>query len=128
MVKKGMSLVECVKYADEFISENGECLLLFDVNGFRKMNIPECYVEMERMMKDFNDRFSEYFPENRLATPTRKEKGFEILVGDSSWAGINSSEVIPKIIEYQRRIYSNIPLYWGVAKDGFDNERLKLVR
>ena len=129
---KGMNLEECVSYADECISENGECLLLFDVDDFKRMDSDNRYVILETMMEDFNQKFDEYFPVNNLATKDystpREEKGFQVTLGDGSWAGINSSEVIPKIIEYQRENYPDISLSWGVARDGYDNERLKLVR
>ena len=80
------------------------------------------------MMEDLNAKFSEYFPENSLATYTRREKGFEFLLGDGSWAGINSAEIIPKIIHYQEKNYQEIKLYWDVARDGFDKKGVKIVK
>jgi hypothetical protein len=80
------------------------------------------------MMKDLNLKFESYFPKNSLATPTRLEKGFEVLLGDGTWAGINSADVIPDIVKYQLQNYPHIPLYWDIARDGFDDDNLEIVR
>ena len=34
-------------------------------------------------------------------------------------AGINSAEVIPEIITYQKQHYSHILLHWEVVEDGY---------
>ena len=126
---KGMSIDECVELADNFIRNQGMCLLCFDVKNSRGFkDSKELVKRLNHMMNDINQNFANYFPEQCLANYVRVEKGFQTLLGDGSWAGINSSEIIPKIIEYQKNKYSNIPLYWGVARDGFDCERIKLLR
>ncbi len=127
--KKGLTIDECVKKAGMYISKYGMCLLLFDVKGSK--DFPDKRQLIEKllvMMKDLNAEFGDYFPENDLAVESRKEKGFCCLLGDASWAGINNAEIIPKIIEYQENKYSDIPVYWGVAKDGYDKEGVALAR
>lgn len=129
MPQKGKSIEECVKKAKKYIQKKGICLFLFDVKDSRKAcNRNELNNLLIKMMEDLNFKFEEYFPENYLATYTRKEKGFEILLGDGSWAGINNAEIIPKIIDYQKIEYPDIPLYWGVAKNGWDTEGTKIVK
>lgn len=51
-----------------------------------------------------------------------------IFIRDGSWAGINNAEVIPKIIDYQRTEYFDVPLYWGVARDGYDARGTRIVK
>ncbi len=124
-----MSLETCVSKAKEFISENKVCLLLFDMVGSSKIKDKKGLVNrLSSMMKDLNETFKDYFPEHELAVYTRKERGFPFLLGDGSWTGINSAEIIPKIIEYQKKNYPDIPLYWAVARDGYDKENVKIVR
>lgn len=126
---KGLSVEDCVSKAEKLISEQGACLLLWDVIGssnYEDRN--KLSKDLFVMMKDFNKKFSKYFPKNSLATLTREEIGFECLLGDGAWAGINSSKVIPEIIEYQKQKYPSIHLYWGIAKDGWDEEGLKVVK
>lgn len=129
MEYKGMSLEDCIKISKKLISKRGICLLLFDVKNskeFKDRN--ELNKQLKYMMKDLNTKFDVYFPENNLAVYNRKEKGFEILLGDGSWAGINSAEKIKEIIEYQKKTYPDIPLSWGIAKDGWDKKQLEIVR
>ena len=119
--KKGMPIGECVKKAEKIISEKGICLLLFDV-----INSRECEDRsglnrrINRFMEEINYTFGEYLPENRLATPERRERGFQTLLGDGSWAGINSAEAIPAISDYQKEHFPDLLLYWAVAKNGYD--------
>ncbi len=125
---KGSSIEDCVKEAEKIISKYGICLLLFDVKNSKGFdNGQRLQKQLESMIKDLNEKFSKYFPETDIATYVRKERGFMVLLGDGSWAGIDSSEAIKKIVEYQKENYPDIPLYWDVAKDGFD-ERTKIVR
>jgi hypothetical protein len=126
---KGMPIEECVNRAEKFISKNKICLLLFDVKnsgGFADKQ--KLFYDLFEMEKDFNKRFDKYLPENKLANPSRKEKGFSFALGDGSWAGINSKEAVKEIIDYQRENYPDIPLYWSIAKDRFDEEGIEIVR
>jgi len=126
---KGLTIDECVEKAEEIISQQGQCLLLFDVKGSRKVpDRNKLTLDLIEMIKDISTQFDEYFPENTLAVYGRQEKGFMHLLGDASWTGINSSEAIPKIVQYQRENYPEIPLAWGVAIDGYDQEGMKLVK
>lgn len=125
---KGMSLEECVEKARKFIFKYGSCLLLFNVKNSKKFkDRQELNYNLFNMMQDLNKKFEEYLPENNLAS-IRKEKGFVSLLGDGSWAGITSPGIIAEIINYQKREYPEIPLYWGIAKDGRDEEGTKIVR
>jgi len=123
-----MSVDECVQNAEVFIQSQGTCLLLFDVKGSKDFNTNNLMSKLSFMMKDLNQRFEEYFPEHELAAYSRKEKGFQFLLGDGSWTGINSAEIIPEVIRYQRKKYSDIPLYWGVARDGYDRDGMKIIQ
>jgi len=126
---KGLSLEECVEKARKFIFKYGSYLLLFDVKNSRKFeDRQKLNGDLVKMMKDLNEKFGEYLPENNLAVPSRKEKGFEVLLGDGSRAGINSPAIAEEIINYQKREYPEIPLYWEIAKDGYDEEGTKIVR
>jgi len=128
-LNKGLSIEECVDKAREYITDQGICLLLFDVKGSRKVKDQNnLQNRLEIMMQDLNSKFSDYFPENSLAAPTRIEKGFQVLLGDGSWAGINHTDIIPEIYDYQKTNYPDIPVYWGVAKDGFDKEGVSVVK
>ena len=126
---KGSSIDECVAKAEQFIKKKGICLLLFDVQYSRYVqDRQKLQEELMTMIKDINSRFDKYFPENYLATPTRLEKGFEVLLGDGAGAGISSAEVILQIVKYQQENYPHIPLYWDVARDGFDTENTEIIR
>ena len=133
--KKGLTIDECVKRAEKFIASQGICLLLYDIKGSRKMynreNIKgslnltaeEFAQKIEYMKEILNTKFSEYMPENNLRIGGGKlEKGFQIYRGDSAVAGINSAEIIPEIVNYQKQMFPDIPLYWSVAKDLFDHD------
>ncbi len=126
-MKRGLTIEECVKKSEELISKQGNCLLLFDVCNSRQYNIKKLNVQLKLFMQKVNDKFEKYFPENDLATITRKEKGFYALLGDGAWAGINSPEVIPKIIKYQKENFPEFSLRWQIAKDGYD-EGANLVK
>ena len=129
---KGFSIDECVEKAARYISENGSCLLLFDVIGSRKYDTYETRNTLQQrifaMAKDINSRFDRYFPLSNINCICDYEKGFEKILGDGSWAAINDASVIPEIIQYQKTHYPDVPLYWGVAIDGFDDEGMKLVK
>jgi hypothetical protein len=128
-MEKVMEIKRYIKKADKIISEQGLCLLLFDV--MESKNFKNSYKLQEKlkyMCQDFNQKFKTYFPKNNLGALKREERGFQSLLGDSSWAGINSSAVIPDIIKYQNEKYPNIPLYWGIAKDGYDEGGIKIAK
>ncbi len=125
---KGMSLEQCINSAREIISQQGKCLLLFDVKDSKSKDRQELGEHLEEMMKDLNQKFQAYFPEHNLAVYSRKEKGFQFLLGDGSWTAINSAEIISLIIKYQREKYPLLILYWGVAKDGYDEPHVRIVK
>jgi len=125
---KGMSIEDCVDKAKKYISENGLCLFMFDVQGSKKFeDRQELQTQLLNLLKELNSKFEKYFPENNLAVQSRQEKGFFNLLGDGTWAGINDSEVIPMIQEYIQTNYPNISFYYGVARDGYD-EAINLIK
>ncbi len=126
MGEKGLSIEECVRRAQKYITKQGACLLLFDVKGFSDMSIYLRTKRFNKMVRDLNKTFSDYLPINSLAILT-PEKGFRVGRGDSGLAGICSAEIIPKIVEYQKAKYPELPLYWSVAKDGWDDEGFKKI-
>jgi hypothetical protein len=128
-MEKGLTIEQCVDKAEGYISKQGICLLLFDVKGSTNFSDKTYLINcLQAMMQDLNSQFGDYFPENTLANSITSEKGFNFLLGDASWTGINSSKAIPEIVTYQKQNYPNIPLYWGVAEDGFDKEGVKIAK
>ena len=129
MKQKGTSLKRCISRAEKFISENSICLLLFDVKNSREFKDRNKLQKIiKKMMEDLNYQFRNYLPENNLAVFSQKEKGFQKLLGDGSWAGINSPQIILKIVQYQKKTYPQIPLYWNIAKNGYDGKNTQIVR
>ena len=127
-MKKGLSIEDCIEKSRKFIFKYGSCLLLFDVKNSRSFkDRQKLNDDLFGMMEDLNKKFDAYLPQNNLAS-IKKEKGFVSLLGDGSWAGVNSPGVVEEIINYQKRKYPHIPLYWGIAKDGRDEEGTKIVR
>ncbi|HPS40766.1 MAG TPA: hypothetical protein PLQ50_02040 [Candidatus Woesebacteria bacterium] len=125
---KGLPIEECVAKAQKYIEENGVCLFLFDVKESKKY--PDRQALQKKLfllIQDLNQQFAQYFPENSLATCTRKEKGFCNLLGDGSWVGINDALVIPMIANYVKENYPDLSLYYGVAKNGYD-QATKIVK
>lgn len=123
-MKQGLSIEECVRRAEKFIELRGMCLLLLDMKESRTI-VPEYKGRRDKLTEivtDLNQSFADYFPQNDLAVLSRIESGFRIFRGDSAMAGINSSDIIPEIIQYQEKNYPEAPLYWSVAEDGYDDE------
>ena len=127
-MKKGLSIEECVSKARGYISEQGICLLIFDVKGSR--NYPDRQKLQERlkeMIKMLNFKYSIFMPENSLLKE-HKTKGFQFVAGDSCAAAINSADAIYEIERCQRKWYPDIPLYWAVAKDSYDEQGMSIAR
>jgi len=122
--RKGLTVEECVKKARKYIKKYEMCLLWFDV--VRSRDFPDAtklVYRLKAMMKDLNYKFSDYLPKNNLAVMIRTEKGFSRLFRfDSSYAAINNAEIILEIVKYQKEQYPDIPLWWGIAKDGYKKE------
>lgn len=126
---KGLSIEACVKKADELIAAQGVCLFLLDIINSRQH--PDRVHMRQRLIQladELNERFVEHLPENNLAHIQRHEAGFVYFFGDSTWAGIDNSGVIPPIAEYAQTHYPDIPLRFGVAKDGHDREGMRTVK
>ncbi|PIN99662.1 hypothetical protein COT72_05280 [archaeon CG10_big_fil_rev_8_21_14_0_10_43_11] len=119
--EKGMSLEACVERAQEYITEQGACLLIFDVKNSRAHDdLNALYKTVDAFRADVNKTFKAYLPKNVLSTLVREETGFEMRWGDASWAAINNPQVILDIIAYQKKEYPLLELHWAIAKDGFD--------
>ncbi len=108
--KKGLTIEECVRRAEKFIGSQSVCLLLYDIKGSRNFEVNE-FIQK-----------SKYMPKNDLDFRGIFKKGFQIYRGDGAVAGINSAEIIPEIVNYQKKMFPDVQLYWSVAKDGFDKE------
>jgi hypothetical protein len=122
-MKKGMSVEKCVEKAEKVIAKHGVCLLLYDVKGSKKYeDLYKLIKRLEYMQNDLNEKYKEYFVEHDLWIPGRKEKGFLPYHGDGGRAGINSAEIIPDIITYQKNNYPDISLYWDVIRDYLDKK------
>ena len=120
--KKGLTIDECVRRAKEFIDDQGVCLLIYDIKGSRNFEINEFVKKRLEMKERLNNKFSKNMPENDLDFRTIFKKGFQIQRGDAAVAGINSAEIIPEIVNYQKEMFPDVPLYWSVAKNGFDKK------
>lgn len=127
--KKSITLDECIKKADEYIKSSGSCLFLFDVKDSKKYpNRQELQDQLKTLTTELNSEFNEYFPENDLMVKNRLEKGFAGLLGDGSWAGINSIEAITQIVNYIHQKLPSVQFYFDVARNGFDSPNLKILK
>ena len=120
--KKGLTIEECVKKAEKFIESQGVCLLLYDIKGSRNFEINEFIQKRAEIQESLNNKFSKYMPKNDLDFRGIFKKGFQLQRGDAAVAGINSAEIIPEIVKYQKEMFPDVQLYWSVAKDGFDKK------
>jgi hypothetical protein len=126
---KGLTIDECLNKAEEYIKMYGMCLFLLDVKGSKSYRSRQKLQDvLTQIMNDLNKEFNEYFPENNLATVVRKEKGFFEWLGDGAWVGINNSIAIGKIKKFLDEKYPEVSFYWSVAKDGYDEEGIKVVK
>ncbi len=127
--QKGVSVDECIKKADKYINQNGSCLFLFDVKDSRvNPNRQQLQEQLINLMAVLNTEFEQYLPENNLMVSVRQEKGFSSLFGDGSWAGINNSQVIEKIIDFIHQKMPSVEFYFDVAQHGYDSPNLKIVK
>ena len=129
--EKGITIDECVKKAQDLIDKNGICLFLFDVKGSKKYSTEDrqkLQIELINLIKDMNIEFDDYFPKNNLATVTREEKGFYLLLGDGSLVAINNSEVIPKITDFINQKLPNVSFHYNVACDGYDQKAMTTIK
>ena len=129
--KGELSAEECIAKADDFINVNGMCLFLMDVVRSRQLALDQRIRLQQRLlvaMHDMNKQFAQYFPTNDLAVLRREETGFERVLSDGTWAGINSSEVIPLIIDYMHEHFPDTQFHYCIAKDGYDKEGTAIVR
>ena len=126
--EKGLTLRRCINRARKFIDQNGLCLLVFDVKSSRSYN-PEVFInKLEELRDDLNSNFSHYMPENQLRSPhVPKESGFILILGDMGVAGINSVDAVSEIRKYHEENYPDFPVYWSVARDGYDREALDQI-
>ncbi|PKL31564.1 hypothetical protein CVV43_01690 [Candidatus Saccharibacteria bacterium HGW-Saccharibacteria-1] len=127
--EKGATIEQCINKADKFIDKNGLCLFLFDVKGSKDYKPrQELQDRLNNLLAELNTEFDEYLPLNNLAVMIHEEKGFNTLLGDSSWAGINSSKAITEISDYISKNYADINFRYDVAEDGYDEENTKIAK
>lgn len=128
-LQKGVSVEECVKKANKFIKNSGSCLFLFDVKNSKKHpNRQLLQEQLTQLITNLNSEFEQYLPENNLMVSIRSEKGFSYLFGDGSWAGINNSEAIIKIVDFVHQKMPSVEFYFDVAQHGFDSSNLKIIK
>jgi len=127
--EKGIPIEACIEKARQLIEQNGICLFIFDVKRSGSFsNRHALQISLESLLQGLNTEFDEFFPEHSIAVSTRTEKGFAHLLGDGSWAGINSSEVIPRIVSYSESHYPEISFHYNVAKDGYDEDGTRTLK
>lgn len=128
-LEKEISIEKCIEKSQRIIDKNGICLFLMDVAGSKRFtDRQELQNRLLSLTHELNNEFDQYFPENKLATCTRTEKGFSFFIGDGTWAGINNSEVISKIVDYSTNNYPDISFHYNVAVDGWDEEGTRVVK
>jgi hypothetical protein len=127
--KKGVSVDECIKKADKYISTNGSCLFLFDIKDSKKHpNRQQLQEDLLNLMTSLNSEFEQFLPENNLMVSVRTEKGFSNLLGDASWACINNSGVILKIVDFIHQKMPSVQFYFDIAQHGLDSQNLKIIK
>lgn len=117
--------------ASNFIDECPEkqCLLLFDLVGSKQYDSrSELQQDLKAMTSYFNSKFAECFPTSNIGNLVDYQKGFQYILGDGSWAVINDPTTAKNIIEYHDGRFPHIPVRWNVARDGFDNDNIEIVR
>lgn len=127
--KKGVSVEECIRKADKFIKSNGSCLFLFDVKDSKiHPNRQQLQEQLIELMATLNSEFEHYLPKNNLMVSDIPEKGFSKLLGDASWAEINNSEAIVKIVDFIHQKMPSVEFHFDVAQHGFDTPNLKIIK
>lgn len=127
--KKGLPINKCVEKANNYISQYGLCVLVFDVvcSGKAGDDREKLRIDLDAMIENINSGFERYLPENSIIISTKKSKGFEIVCGDAGCGTVNSEKAVEEIIKYQRKNYKSIKLRWGIAKDGYDKEGMRIT-
>jgi len=121
---KGLSIDECVRRAEKLIAQQGICVLAMDVKGSYEHLQSNAELFSERLyhlVSDLNSRFREYLPENKIIT-CDEEQGFKRIRGDQIIGGVNSAKAVKLIYDYLTENYADLPMYWSIAKDGWDDE------
>lgn len=112
--KNSMTLEECVENAEKHIFQQGFCILCYDIVGSSLMQEGFSIVFSE-MNKDLTNRFNEYLCNYPEIDSIGLRNKFETYSGDMASACVNSSTGVKKIIEYQQKMYREIPLRFAVA-------------
>jgi hypothetical protein len=122
---KGLSLEECARRAEKYIAERGLCLIIMDVKNsgaYSSEEWPGFSDRLNAMMQDINHKFAEYLPRHDKYNSVKRIKGFVREFGDRFVGGINASEAVNLIYNYQTTKYPDVPMHWSVARDGWDDE------
>lgn len=121
----------CVALADRFVSEQGFCVLAYDVVGSTKIEPSFFDRKRYQLRDDLNERFKVYFHPgydeifggcDNIGIRGR----FDICFGDSASACIGSAEGVEKIILYHKENYKDFPVRWVVV-DKFWRSALKRI-
>jgi len=119
-----LSVEEATNHAREIIAESGVCLFLVDGVNFSKRPSEErarLYDQLFKFCQRANELFADVMPVNDLALSGRFERGFQSGLGDARWAGIDDAAVVKKLVTLKEDEFPGLPLYYGVAKDGWDD-------
>ena len=125
-LEKGLTPEKCIEKATAYIAENGACLFLTDLVGSRQAS-SEVYQQYDKLLSDLTQLFDDHLPENTLLNG-ETEQGFHRVLGDGGVAAIDTSDIIMPIIEYACEQYPDLSLRYGVARDGWDKEGVKLLK
>ncbi len=110
-----------MKKAIEIMKSQEVFLLAYDLVGSKKHPNRKFLMEQQySLSSELLREFAAVMPSTNINTMIRYEVGFEIIVGDASWAGLNDPQAIPKIIAYTQEHYADIVFRWGVGKDGWE--------
>lgn len=122
--RDSMSLERCVSLAENYVHEQGFCILAYDVVGSSQMDLNFFLSARDALRDDLNLRFKEYFHKGFGTYGVRDS--FDIYSGDKASACIGSAEGVRQIITFHTENYFSFPVRWAVAKH-FSDRRLKCL-
>jgi|TARA_B100002003_G_C14135459_1_gene546051 hypothetical protein len=125
---KGSTLEQCVEKAEKYISQNGVCVLVYDVkNSSSKDDLQSIYITLDKINEDLNVRFAKFIPNEPFGYDCQGH-GFQSYMGDSAFSAVNSTSGIKEIIEYTHQSYPDIEFHWEIAKDYWDKKAIRMLK
>ena len=98
-----MTESKMIALATKIAKCQGVFLLAYDIIGskaYRGERRQALMSRQEALGADLSREFAGVMPATRINTLVRDETGFQIIVGDASWAGVSDPQAIPQIIAY----------------------------